>query len=98
MQVVTRSVVLKDRKIEPYFELRQAQKEFTPEAVVVKVLAFSIDPVMYVWLSGSKTQFRTVKEGEVFNCFGVGVVVQEGSGSFEKGSYIFGNTGTTNYF
>jgi len=64
----------------------------------VKILAFSLDPVMRVWLSGAKTNFRTVAPGDVFNCFGVGVVVQSQDDVYSVGTYIFGNTGTSNYF
>ena len=63
----------------------------------MKVLAYSLDPVMRVWLSGAKTNFRVVNEGDIFNCFGVGEVVQSQDDSYPVGSHIFGNTGTTSY-
>lgn len=50
-------------------------KKFKEDAVVMKVLSFSIDPVMRVWLAGAKTNFRTVGAGDIFNAFGVGVIV-----------------------
>ena len=53
---------------------------------------------MRVWLSGAKTNFRTVKAGDVFNCFGVGEIIQSQDDNHKVGSYIFGNTGTNNYF
>jgi len=53
---------------------------------------------MRVWLSGAKTNFRVVKEGDVFNCFGVGVVISKGDETYPEGTYLFGNTGTVNFF
>jgi NADPH-dependent curcumin reductase CurA len=66
--------------------------------VVVKVLAFSIDPVMRVWLSGAKTNYRQVGKGDIFNCFGIGTVIQSSIEDYPVGSYVWGNTGTTSYF
>jgi len=53
---------------------------------------------MRVWLAGAKTNFRQVKQGDIFNCFGVGKVIKSKDESYAEGSYIFGNTGTTNFF
>ena len=56
----------------------QNDVKFDPpsNATVVKTLYFSVDPVMYVWLAGARTNFRTVQIGDVFNCFGLGIVVK----------------------
>lgn len=62
------------------------------------MLSFSIDPVMRVWLNGAKTNFRTVAAGDVFNAFGVGRIIYSKNEDYPEGSYLFGNTGTTNYF
>lgn len=72
--------------------------DFASTAVVVKVLAFSVDPVMRVWLSGAKTNYRQVNSGDVFNCFGLGIIEASKNEDFPVNSYLFGNTGTANYF
>jgi hypothetical protein len=64
---------------------------------LAKVIAFSIDPVMRVWLSGAATNFRTVAPGDIFNCFGLAKIIQSEDTNYPVDSYIFGNTGTTNY-
>lgn len=92
------SIVIENKSREPYFKIKKEVRLFEKGKVVVKVLAFSIDPVMRVWLAGAKTNFRTVKTGDVFNAFGVGQVVQSEDETYPIGSYLFGNTGTTNYF
>lgn len=53
---------------------------------------------MRVWLSGAKTNFRVVKEGDVFNCFGIGQIVHSKDEDYPVDMLIFGNTGTVNYF
>lgn len=53
---------------------------------------------MKVWLAGAKTNFRAVKQGDLFNAFGVGVILQSEDEMYPKGTYLFGNTGTCNYF
>jgi hypothetical protein len=52
---------LYSRKSTPHFTLTTHSSTFPPHSIVVKVLAFSLDPVMRVWLSGAKTNFRIVK-------------------------------------
>lgn len=71
---------------------------FSEKAIIVKVICFSLDPVMRVWLSGAKTNYRQVQAGDVFNCFGLGEIIRSNDEDFEVGSYLFGNTGTVNYF
>lgn len=97
MELTIRSIHLANKSQAPYFELKTYPKTFASQAVVVKVLTFSVDPVMRVWLSGAKTNFRTVAPGDVFNAFGLGQVIQSGAEAFPVGSYIWGNTGTTNF-
>lgn len=78
--------------------MKERSEDFAVETTVVKVLAFSVDPVMRVWLSGAKTNYRQVVNGDVFNCFGVGVIESSKDESYPVGEYVFGNTGTVNYF
>ena len=79
MELEVVSVRIADNKTSPYFKVERQKVAFSAEAIVVKVLAFSIDPVMRVWLAGAKTNFRTVKAGDIFNCFGLGQVVHSNS-------------------
>lgn len=74
-----------NKKESPYFELKEKSVDFAHEATVVKVLAFSVDPVMRVWLSGAKTNYRQVGNGDVFNCFGVGVIESSKDESYPVG-------------
>jgi NADPH-dependent curcumin reductase CurA len=71
---------------------------FPSGAIIVKVLAFSLDPVMRVWLSGAKTNYPQVHAGDIFNCFGLGIIEKSNSEDFPVNSYLFGNTGTVSYF
>ena len=72
MEVEVKSIMIVDKKKSPHFKLVTENKKFSQDAIVVKVLAFSLDPLMRVWLAGAKTNFRVVQAGNVFNCFGVG--------------------------
>ncbi len=74
MNIVLKEIRIKDKNQSPYFELSQRKVSFPPSAIIVKVLAFSVDPVMRVWLSGAKTNYRQVHAGDVFNCFGLGII------------------------
>jgi NADPH-dependent curcumin reductase CurA len=67
--------------------------QISPSDVVVKTVCFSVDPVMKFFLAGTKTYFRKLNVGDIFNCFGLGKVAQ-GNEDFEVGSYVFGNIGT----
>lgn len=53
---------------------------------------------MRVWLSGAKTNYRQVHAGDIFNCFGLGLIDKSNNEDYPVGSYLFGNTGTSNYF
>jgi NADPH-dependent curcumin reductase CurA len=72
MELTVRSIHVANKNQAPYFELKTYPKKFASDAVLVKVLTFSVDPIMKVWLSGAKTNFRTVSSGDIFNCFGLG--------------------------
>ena len=51
---------------------------------------------MKFWATGATTYFRKVNIGDVFNCFGLGLILQ-GNENYEAGSYIFGNIGAASY-
>ena len=69
--------MVESRTQEPLFILKEKVPFSPPEnATIVKTLYFSVDPVMYVWLSGAPTNYRRVQIGDVFNCFGLGIVVK----------------------
>jgi NADPH-dependent curcumin reductase CurA len=48
----------------------------TDNDILVKVLYFSVDPVMKVFLAGAKTYFNKVIPGDICNCFGLGKIIQ----------------------
>jgi NADPH-dependent curcumin reductase CurA len=75
MKVTLKSIKILNKKQPPYFSLSTQEVEFDKSTPIVKVLAFSVDPVMKVWLAGAKTNFRVVGAGDTFNCFGVGLVI-----------------------
>ena len=76
MKVQLTSIKLKSRKQSPHFVINSQSHTFPNNTIIAKVLAFSLDPVMRVWLSGARTNFRIVKEGDVFNCFGVAQIIE----------------------
>lgn len=53
---------------------------------------------MKFFLAGTQTYFRIVNIGDLFNCFGLAIVIQGNSDSgYETGDYVFGNVGTCDY-
>jgi hypothetical protein len=40
---------------------------------------------MRVWLSGAKTNYRKVEKGDIFNCFGVGVIERSSNEDYAVG-------------
>jgi len=44
---------------------------------------------MRVWLSGAKTNYRQVEGGDIFNCFGLGMIERSNNEDYPVGSYLF---------
>lgn len=60
--------------------------------VTLRIKAFSIDPVMRVWMSGAQTYYPAVPLNTPFHTFGVGEVIDSKTDLFKKGDLVFGNT------
>jgi len=76
MKINCKSIRISDKNKTPFFSYTNETITFDKDAIIIKVLAFSIDPIMSVWLSGAKTNFKTIHNGDIFNCFGVGQIIQ----------------------
>lgn len=53
----------------------------------------SIDPAMWMWMSGAKTYLPALNLGNVMHCFGVGIVVFSNNTDYHIGDEIYSNTG-----
>ncbi len=82
MNLLTKYIILNSKTDTPHFIIKESLQNYSPELTIVQVLYFSIDPVMRVWMSGAKTNFRSLKEGDVFNCFGLGKIIHSKDSSF----------------
>jgi hypothetical protein len=70
-----KSLILRSRTEKPYFELKSQTINYNSSDPLIKVLCFSVDPVMKFFLAGAVTYFRKVNIGDIFNCFGLGIVL-----------------------
>jgi hypothetical protein len=70
-----KSLILSSRTETPYFELKTQTINYDSSDPLIKVLCFSVDPVMKFFLAGAATYFRKVNIGDIFNCFGLGIVL-----------------------
>lgn len=74
MNKTLKEIRIANKNETPYFKLTSRDVNFAENSIVVKVIAFSLDPVMRVWLSGAKTNYSQVHPGDIFNCFGLGII------------------------
>ena len=74
--IQTKSIILNSYKGPQQFKEIIQELSFTPSNVVIKMLCFSVDPVMKFWATGAKTYYRSLEIGDIFNCFGLGIVIQ----------------------
>ena len=93
-KIKTKSIVLTSHSGQNMFKEVMRQIDVDESEVLIKMICFSIDPVMKFWAAGTKTYFKKVEIGDVFNCFGIGLILQ-GNQIYSKDSYIFGNIGTS---
>ena len=67
-------------------------------AVLVKVLALSLDPAMRGWMNEGKSYIPPVGIGEVMRAGGVGVVLASDSPAFAVGDHVVGSPGVQEYW
>lgn len=74
-----RMIVLRRREITKQnecFSIVPVKEEPAGTLMKLRVLCFSVDPVMTVWISGAETYFPKMDIGEVMHCFGLATVLE----------------------
>lgn len=82
MQIHQKSLVLTSRTTPPFFTIKSHPLPYASSDILIKIHYFSIDPVMKFFMAGTKTYFRVVNIGDIFNCFGIAEIIQ---GNTEEG-------------
>lgn len=95
-ELLQKCLTLRSRTERPHFTLESRTLHPSPTDILIKVLCFSIDPVMKFSLAGAQTYFHKVQMGDIFNCFGLAQVIR-GNEEYPVGAYLFGNVGTCDY-
>lgn len=97
-----KSVVLvgrsdKDGDPSPFKIVSSKHKPAEEDIITLRVISFSIDPVMRVWMSGAKTYYPAVDLNTPLHTFGVAEVIASKSELYKPGDLVFGNTSCSQF-